>query len=607
MLKLAKRKTFVALFLVGIMVIPLFGIFVILVGLMGEDQSTESKIKRMHSQSYMALEPTDVARKEIPPEMLDVLLEVQNYYNVPWTIIAAYAKHATNFGKKIPKNTAGAYAVTPEWWSGKGMRSFNHNPSENVANGGWGVNDHDYADNQSEIDAANRHNAACSASNSGGEGSSGTNGANDSSDSNSSTSTTNCTVPVPSPVYSANPNDFRDATMAIARFLEREGFQSDPRKTLTKLVGRRSLVNKIISTANKYGVAVERSTVPRYHFANNQIPREYIPIYQRAANEYSVPWTLLAAHHRVETVFSTIRPMISYAGAEGHMQFMPCTWIGWAHPSCSGSGVGNFTDEEKTSIELIARYGGYGTDANGDGKADMWDLEDAVFTAAKFLAANGASSGDLRRAIYAYNHSNEYVENVLFFKSIYDSGYVAVDGAGYVGEGNDYIIWPVNLPYTITSHFGRRSDPFTSEVKFHQGTDIVGSTQIRAIANGRVIFAGEGVDGSGYGGLGNVVAIDHGNRIYSLYAHMVDGSLRVRTGDIVQQGTILGTMGSTGRSTGVHLHFEIRFNSPKRDEYTIPVNPICVYKATSTQVSGNERDWTGLIARMGPQALQSCN
>ncbi|WP_322112087.1 lysozyme family protein [Brevibacillus ruminantium] len=83
-----------------------------------------------------------------------------------------------------------------------------------------------------------------------------------------------------------------------------------------------------------------------------------IPIYKAAEARYGVPWNLLAAHHRVETVFSTLQPIISSIGAEGHMQFMPCTWVGWSHPSCYSAGRGNFTEEEKTSLAMIARYGG---------------------------------------------------------------------------------------------------------------------------------------------------------------------------------------------------------------------------------------------------------
>jgi peptidoglycan DL-endopeptidase CwlO len=160
----------------------------------------------------------------------------------------------------------------------------------------------------------------------------------------------------------------------------------------------------------------------------NEIPEAFIPIYKAAEKEYGVPWNLLAAHHRVETRFSTIQPMISPVGAESHMQFMPCTWVGWGHPSCGGLGKGNISELEKTNPAVIAKYGGYGVDANQDGKADPWDLEDAIFSAANYLAANGAAEGRFRDAVYAYNHSDRYVEDVLGFADQYVKGYVTIDG-----------------------------------------------------------------------------------------------------------------------------------------------------------------------------------
>ncbi|KIL45217.1 lytic transglycosylase domain-containing protein [Jeotgalibacillus soli] len=150
------------------------------------------------------------------------------------------------------------------------------------------------------------------------------------------------------------------------------------------------------------------------------IPDEYIPIYKAAEAEYGVSWTLLAAHHRVETRFSTMETLISPVGAEGHMQFMPCTFVGWSHPTCDGLGEGNIPEAELTDPEVIAVYGGYGVDANGDGIADPFDIEDAVFSAANYLAGNGAADGELERAIFTYNRSDEYVEDVLFFYNQYE-------------------------------------------------------------------------------------------------------------------------------------------------------------------------------------------
>ncbi len=150
-----------------------------------------------------------------------------------------------------------------------------------------------------------------------------------------------------------------------------------------------------------------------------QIPEEYIHIYKEAEKIYGVPWTLLAAHHRVETRFSTMNPMISPVGAEGPMQFMPCTFVGWAHPSCSGNGKGDIPEKDKVDPLVIKKYGGYGVDGNHDGKADPMNIEDAIFSAAKYLAANGASQGEFKKAVFAYNHSETYVNDVLYYQSIY--------------------------------------------------------------------------------------------------------------------------------------------------------------------------------------------
>jgi membrane-bound lytic murein transglycosylase B len=150
---------------------------------------------------------------------------------------------------------------------------------------------------------------------------------------------------------------------------------------------------------------------------DNSIPDCYIPIYKDAADTFSIPWTLLAAIHRVETVFSTMDPMISHVGAVGHFQFMPRTWVGWGYP---GTPLGDITDgTDITDISLIDQFGGYGTDATGNGKADPFDITDATFSAAKYLAEHGADNNEFDRALLAYNHSQEYVSKVMHYYQIY--------------------------------------------------------------------------------------------------------------------------------------------------------------------------------------------
>jgi peptidoglycan LD-endopeptidase LytH len=151
------------------------------------------------------------------------------------------------------------------------------------------------------------------------------------------------------------------------------------------------------------------------------MPLEYVPIYQAAAETYNVPWTLLAAHHRVETRFSTMKTDVSPVGAEGPMQFMPCTFVGWSHPSCEDLGVGDIPNADKTNPSIIAKYGGYGVDGNYDGVADPFNLYDAMYSAAKFLSIAGVKDGDLPKAIYQYNHSYDYVADILYYYELYTS------------------------------------------------------------------------------------------------------------------------------------------------------------------------------------------
>jgi len=117
---------------------------------------------------------------------------------------------------------------------------------------------------------------------------------------------------------------------------------------------------------------------------------------------------------------------------------------------------------------------------------------------------------------------------------------------------------PANVEM-VTSSYGYRRDPFTGAAAFHSGLDFRGSrgTPIMAAAPGRVSFVGRK---SGYG---NVVEIDHGQGIVTRYAHL--SGFAVRLGQRVAGGTSIARMGSTGRSTGPHLHFEVRLNGQAMD------------------------------------------
>ncbi|MFC5402924.1 peptidoglycan DD-metalloendopeptidase family protein [Cohnella soli] len=165
----------------------------------------------------------------------------------------------------------------------------------------------------------------------------------------------------------------------------------------------------------------------------NEIPSQYLDFYYGAETQYGVPWNVLAGVHRVETVFSTLDPMVSSVGAIGHMQFMPKTWIGWSYPGGSDLGDADIPDDVLTDPAQIAKYGGYGVDANGDGRADPFDVQDAIYAAAGYLARNGGSPFDPQKALYAYNHDQAYVDQVMSFANRYAEGFSPISSS----EGAD--------------------------------------------------------------------------------------------------------------------------------------------------------------------------
>lgn len=113
---------------------------------------------------------------------------------------------------------------------------------------------------------------------------------------------------------------------------------------------------------------------------------------------------------------------------------------------------------------------------------------------------------------------------------------------------------PLPFPGRVTSHFGWRQDPFGAGPRFHSGIDLAADCgrEVDAVADGRVTFAGETP------GYGRTVVIEHEGGASTRYAHLA--AIDVRAGEPVVAGEIIGTVGQTGRSTGPHLHFELRQN-----------------------------------------------
>lgn len=124
---------------------------------------------------------------------------------------------------------------------------------------------------------------------------------------------------------------------------------------------------------------------------------QLLAVWKNAGAAYGVPWNVLAAINKIESNFGrNMGP--SSAGAIGWMQFMPSTWLRW------------------------------GTDADGDGLADPWNPVDAIYSAARYLAACGASR-DIRQAVWGYNHADWYVNDVMQLAQLYGSSDTSVETA----------------------------------------------------------------------------------------------------------------------------------------------------------------------------------
>jgi murein DD-endopeptidase MepM/ murein hydrolase activator NlpD len=146
---------------------------------------------------------------------------------------------------------------------------------------------------------------------------------------------------------------------------------------------------------------------------------------------------------------------------------------------------------------------------------------------------------------------------------------------------------PIRAEVTFTSGFGVRDDPFHRGAAMHPGIDLAGAygTPVYATADGTVLRAGWNS-----GGYGNMVELDHGRGITTRYGHM--SAVLVQAGDHVTRGEQIGRMGSTGRSTGNHLHYEVRIDGR-------PVNPIPFMKSTDYVLAMQKRSGSPSMDAVG--------
>jgi len=233
--------------------------------------------------------------------------------------------------------------------------------------------------------------------------------------------------------------------------------------------------------------------------------------------------------------------------------------------------------------------------------------------------------------VFAYEYANENNESLVndMIHEIYDSKQQYEDLAGgytettvLYGATSTSYWWPIGSKETvssngktyakgepetktITSYFGYRADPFTGKTKYHNALDIAGgrglnSVNIIAARDGIVVYPTANVSNncpsassqsSCGGGYGNYVIIQHSDGNYTLYGHMYENSITVKAGDSVEQGQVIGKMGSSGNSTGAHLHFEIREGQNSSSSVVDPLNYVSVDNPRIVSSGGEFLSW----------------
>lgn len=182
----------------------------------------------------------------------------------------------------------------------------------------------------------------------------------------------------------------------------------------------------------------------------------------------------------------------------------------------------------------------------------------------------GSTSSTTTTSTSSYSDT---AENSSYWWPIGSSETEEIDGNVFASD--------IPVDSSISSYFAGRIDPFTGAQSTHSGIDITSdvgyNTNIIASKDGIVTYPSDsdtldcvsnGIADSCGEGYGNFVMISHYDGTVTLYGHMYENSITVRKGDIVKQGQVIGKMGSSGRSTGAHLHFEVRVNGERIDPMT---------------------------------------
>jgi murein DD-endopeptidase MepM/ murein hydrolase activator NlpD len=251
-------------------------------------------------------------------------------------------------------------------------------------------------------------------------------------------------------------------------------------------------------------------------------------------------------------------------GGNGASNFTLLSTDGGAHELIAGS---KYLGENSRQFERELQRQGSLKDQLDDAQNDLRKEQAKAQEAQQVAAAERDRVSQLRteadgqreQVAAAEQHEQQLIEGIRARKADFEAQYNAVQAQiaaivsrGNPTPGNHRFIWPVNGP--IASGFGMRTHPIYGTARMHTGVDIGASqgTPIKAAGDGVVKMAGWN------GGYGNWTLIDHGGGLATGYAHQ--SSIGVRVGQHVSTGEVIGKVGSTGASTGPHLHWEVRVN-----------------------------------------------
>lgn len=216
----------------------------------------------------------------------------------------------------------------------------------------------------------------------------------------------------------------------------------------------------------------------------------------------------------------------------------------------------SLTDQASVAAKALA-------DLAAKAAAALQDAQTAAEAAQSAVSAQQANQNRLQTQLVAIKQQralteHDYNVGVVVKKKAEAKAAAAAAAAAAKASGATGIVnsqgWTRPAGGYITSGYGMRIDPYTGAHALHAGTDLGAScgSNIYAAHSGTVIYAGP------YGGYGNFVLLDNGDGISTGYGHIVDGGIHVAVGQHVDGGQVIAQVGSTGWSTGCHLHFETR-------------------------------------------------